>query len=59
MGTQKIYANDRWKEALPKIPARRLAEPSEIAEVIHFLCSEESRYISGDVVNINGGMLMN
>ncbi|WP_423838255.1 SDR family oxidoreductase [Synergistes jonesii] len=44
---------------MPKIPAGRLAESSGIAEVIHFLCSEESRYISREVANVNGGMLMN
>ena len=36
-----------------------LAEPSEIAEVIHFLCSVESRFISREGVNVNGGMLLN
>lgn len=59
VGTPNIYKNDRWKEAVKKIPLGRLAEPSEIADTIHFLCSEEARYITGEVININGGMFMN
>ena len=59
VGTPNIYKNDRWKEAIKKIPMGRMAEPSEIAETIHFLCSEEARYIAGEVVNVNGGMFMN
>lgn len=59
VGTPNIYKNDRWKEAIKKIPMGRMAEPSEIAETIHFLCSEEARYIAGEVINVNGGMFMN
>lgn len=59
VGTPNIYKSDRWKEAVKKIPLGRLAEPSEIADTIHFLCSEEARYITGEVININGGMFMN
>lgn len=59
VGTPNIYKNDRWKEAIKKIPMGRMAEPSEIAETIYFLCSEEARYIAGEVVNVNGGMFMN
>mgnify|MGYP001586845631 FL=1 len=34
---------------------KRLAEPSEIAELIYFLCSEENTYITGQAVVIDGG----
>lgn len=34
---------------------KRLAEPSEIAELIYFLCSEENTYITGHAVVIDGG----
>lgn len=59
VGTPNIYKNDRWKEAVKKIPIGRLAEPSEIAEVISFLCSDQGYYIAGEVINVNGGMFMN
>jgi 3-oxoacyl-[acyl-carrier protein] reductase len=37
------------------IPARRLAEPDEIAEVVAFLCSERNTYITGQVIIVDGG----
>jgi 3-oxoacyl-[acyl-carrier protein] reductase len=40
---------------LEKIPLRRLAKTKEIANLVLFLASEKSSYITGDVLNINGG----
>ena len=40
------------------IPAKRLAEPEEIAWAIEFLISEKSRYITGANLSINGGLHM-
>lgn len=40
------------------IPAKRLAEPEEIAWAIDFLVSEKSRYITGANLSINGGLHM-
>jgi len=37
------------------IPAKRLAEPDEIAEVVAFLCSERNTYITGQVIIVDGG----
>lgn len=41
-----------------KIPARRAAEPEEIAALVSFLASEEAGYITGETVNMNGGIYM-
>ena len=38
-----------------QIPLRRLGDPMEVAETIHFLCSDASSYISGTEIEINGG----
>ncbi len=43
---------------LPLIPMRRLGRPEEVAELVHFLCSEASSYITGEEININGGQLL-
>ncbi len=47
------------KDAIKKgIPLNKIAEPSEIANAVLFLCSELSNYITGSVLNVNGGMYM-
>ncbi len=45
-------------ERIPQIPVRRAAEPEDIAEVVLFLASPENRFIVGETVVANGGMLM-
>lgn len=40
-----------------QIPLGRFGEPEEIAEVAAFLASDRSRYITGSVLNVNGGLL--
>ena len=37
------------------LPLRRLGQPDEVARVIHFLCSEDSSYVSGTEIEVNGG----
>jgi 3-oxoacyl-[acyl-carrier protein] reductase len=46
------------EDFLSLIPMRRFAEPSEIASGVLFLGSEESGYITGEVLSIDGGMSM-
>lgn len=49
------------KEALPTIigmtPLGRLGKPEDIADVIAFLCSDDARWITGQVLPITGGLL--
>ena len=53
--TQKLA--EEWKEELKqRIPAGYLGSPRDVAEAVAFLASEESRYITGQVLNIDGGM---
>ena len=44
-GTDKIVA---------KLPMQRLGQPSEVADVIYYLCSEQSSYVSGAEIEVNG-----
>ena len=39
------------------IPLRKIAMPEQIADVVNFLCSSESSYIHGSVLDINGGQI--
>jgi 3-oxoacyl-[acyl-carrier protein] reductase len=41
---------------LPQIPAGRFGQPEEVAAAAVFLCSESAAYITGAVLNINGGV---
>lgn len=50
---------DSVKESLlTNIPLARLGEPAEIAAAVAFLASGSAAYITGETINVNGGMLM-
>ncbi len=46
------------QKILDQIPLGRLGEPEEVAKLVCFLVSDNSGYITGQVININGGMYM-
>ena len=47
------------KEEIAKnIPLRRMGTPEDVANVVKFLAGEQSAYITGQVINVDGGMLM-
>ncbi len=46
---------EKYKEV---IPLGRLGTPDEVAEVVNFLVAESSSYITGQVINVDGGMVM-
>ena len=55
--TEKI--DDKYKEAIiSKIPSARLGEPQDVANAVLFLASNQSNYINGETIHVNGGMYM-
>jgi 3-oxoacyl-[acyl-carrier protein] reductase len=51
--------SDQLREAgLKMIPLGRIGTPEDVAGAVRFLASEDASYITGHVLNINGGMLM-
>jgi NAD(P)-dependent dehydrogenase (short-subunit alcohol dehydrogenase family) len=48
--------SDAGREKVRNIPAGRIATPEEVASVVAFLASDEAAYITGQTVNVNGGM---
>tara|TARA_Y100000389_G_scaffold7923_1_gene7572 strand:- start:54 stop:791 length:738 start_codon:yes stop_codon:yes gene_type:complete len=55
--TDKI--DDKFKEIIiSKIPSSRLGEPEDIANAVIFLASNQSNYINGETLHVNGGMYM-
>ena len=51
-------AEDFRQNAVKMIPLGRVGAAEEVANAVAFLASEESSYITGHVLNVNGGMLM-
>ncbi len=50
---------EKFKETIiSKIPSARLGEPDDIANAVSFLCSDQSSYINGETLHVNGGMYM-
>ena len=50
-----ILSPETEKKLVPEIPMRRLGTPEEVAKTIYFLCSEQSSYVNGAEIHINGG----
>jgi len=55
--TDKI--DEKFKDVIiSKIPSARLGEPEDIANAVIFLASDQSSYINGETLHVNGGMYM-
>lgn len=51
--------SDEFKlNALKTIPLSRIGTPEDVASAVKFLASEEASYVTGHVLNVNGGLLM-
>ena len=55
--SQAIPQRDR-EFLIKQIPMERLGTPEEVAEAVLFLCSPAANYVTGQVLNVNGGMYM-
>ena len=54
----EVLSGEFKEGALKMIPLGRTGTPEEVAHAVAFLASEEAAYITGHVLNINGGLLM-
>jgi 3-oxoacyl-[acyl-carrier protein] reductase len=55
--TEKLSPEQK-ETFLENIPLRREAEPEDIARVVLFLASDDASYITGQVINVDGGLVM-
>ena len=57
--TREALGDAKQREAIARtIPLRKIAEPEDIAGPVVFLCSDWSRHISGEILNVNGGSVL-
>jgi 3-oxoacyl-[acyl-carrier protein] reductase len=47
----------RWRELMSHLPFERAAEPEEVGDLVAFLVSDRARYLSGQVINLDGGYI--
>ena len=54
----KVLEESVRSKLIEQIPLARLGQPEDVANCVSFLVSENASYITGQVINVNGGMLM-
>ena len=55
LSVQKQVFSGLYEEAISQIPMKRIGDPDEVASLIKFLISEDSSYITGARIAIDGG----
>ena len=53
-----VLSDEVKDQIMSQIPMKKLGTPEDVANTIAFLCSDEAKYITGQVINIDGGMVM-
>lgn len=54
----EILKEEQKKEIEKTIPLKKIGTTKDVANLVKFLSSEDSSYITGQVINVDGGMLM-
>jgi 3-oxoacyl-[acyl-carrier protein] reductase len=52
------WSEEKRREVIASIPLGRLGKPEDVAEAVLFLASEEASFITGEILDVNGGCLM-
>ncbi|MBU0952080.1 MAG: 3-oxoacyl-[acyl-carrier-protein] reductase [Elusimicrobia bacterium] len=54
----EALSEEQRKKLTDIIPLSRLGEPEDVAKAVVFLCNDDSNYITGHIISVNGGMYM-
>ena len=57
-GSRLVVTEDGWERRRHRVPLGRLGEPQDVANAAVFLASDEAGYITGHVLDVNGGMYL-
>jgi 3-oxoacyl-[acyl-carrier protein] reductase len=53
-----VLKDEQKAKITQSIPLGRIGTPAEVAAAVRFLCGEEASYVTGNVIDVNGGMYM-
>lgn len=54
----RVLTQEQRDRMLAMVPLKRMGQPEDVANAVKFLVSDEASYITGHVINVNGGMYM-
>jgi len=52
------WPEEKRKAIIESIPLKRLGQPQDVAETVLFLASNKAGFITGEILDVNGGFLM-
>jgi 3-oxoacyl-[acyl-carrier protein] reductase len=52
------WSEEKRRQIVEAIPMKRLGQPKEVAEAVVFLASDGASFITGQILDVNGGYLM-
>ena len=55
---KEIKDGKPWESMEARIPMGYAGQPSDVANLVAFLASDEASYITGEVINVGGGMIV-
>lgn len=54
----RAWGKEKNASLIEKIPLKKFGQPQDVAEVVAFLASQRGRYITGEIIDVNGGIWM-